>query len=189
MYTKISRKAFTLIELLIVIAIIALLTVAFLPQIRGAQGKARDAGRRTGLDNITAAIESFGRVPATAAAAGGEGCLDFSGAAGTPGGDIMTQLTNRPQVNSAGGVTLCSGGYYYRPFESDGSTIDGAGDTAFNYVVIVEVEDLNRANVSGAAIVTLDAATVAVQFTTLGDARTRIIGAAAATVRLYASTN
>ena len=39
------RKAFTLIELLIVIAIIAILTVAFLPGALKAPTKARDAGK------------------------------------------------------------------------------------------------------------------------------------------------
>ncbi len=53
------RKAFTLIELLIVIAIIAILTVAFLPGALKAPAKARDAGRVKAINDIAAALESY----------------------------------------------------------------------------------------------------------------------------------
>lgn len=53
------KKAFTLIELLIVIAIIAILTVAFLPGALKAPAKARDAGRVKAINDIVAALESY----------------------------------------------------------------------------------------------------------------------------------
>lgn len=53
------NKAFTLIELLIVIAIIAILTVAFLPGALKAPAKARDAGRVKAINDIAAALESY----------------------------------------------------------------------------------------------------------------------------------
>jgi len=68
------KKAFTLIELLIVIGVIAVLTVAFLPNALSAPAKARDAGRIKSINDIAASIETYrgsGRAePATAG-----GCL------------------------------------------------------------------------------------------------------------------
>lgn len=52
-------KAFTLVELLIVIAIIAILTVAFLPGALQAPAKARDAGRQKAVRDISAAVEAY----------------------------------------------------------------------------------------------------------------------------------
>jgi len=53
------KKAFTLIELMIVIAIIAILSVAFLPSALKAPAKARDAGRMKNTRDIQAAVESY----------------------------------------------------------------------------------------------------------------------------------
>lgn len=54
-----KNRAFTLIELLIVIAIIAILTVAFLPGALKAPAKARDAGRVKAINDIAAALDSY----------------------------------------------------------------------------------------------------------------------------------
>ncbi|MBI2638253.1 prepilin-type N-terminal cleavage/methylation domain-containing protein [Candidatus Peregrinibacteria bacterium] len=53
------EKGFTLVELLIVIAIIAILTVAFLPGALKAPAKARDAQRQKAVRDIQAAVESY----------------------------------------------------------------------------------------------------------------------------------
>lgn len=53
------EKAFTLIELLIVIAIIGILTVAFLPGALKAPAKARDAQRQKAVRDIQAVVESY----------------------------------------------------------------------------------------------------------------------------------
>lgn len=53
------KKAFTLIELLIVIAIIAILTVAFLPGALKAPARARDAGKVKKVQDIVAAVEAY----------------------------------------------------------------------------------------------------------------------------------
>lgn len=52
-----SQKAFTLIELLIVIAIIAILVTIIIAAFGGTQKKARDARRREDLDAIKKALE------------------------------------------------------------------------------------------------------------------------------------
>lgn len=53
------KKGFTLIELLIVISIIGILAVALLPNILSAPATARDAGRRTSLNNVLTALEQY----------------------------------------------------------------------------------------------------------------------------------
>ncbi len=57
--TKHLRKGFTLIEILIVIAIIGLLTVALLPRIQGAQASARNTARKADLNQIATALAAY----------------------------------------------------------------------------------------------------------------------------------
>lgn len=52
-------KGFTLIELLIVITIIGILAVALVPRITGAPGAARDAARKSSINQIAVALEQF----------------------------------------------------------------------------------------------------------------------------------
>jgi general secretion pathway protein G len=54
-----TKKGFTLIELMIVIAIISVLAVTLVPQLTGAQARSRDAGRVSSLKNITAVLETY----------------------------------------------------------------------------------------------------------------------------------
>lgn len=52
-------KAFTLIELLIVITIIGILSVALIPRITGGPAKARDTSRKSDLQGIASALELY----------------------------------------------------------------------------------------------------------------------------------
>jgi prepilin-type N-terminal cleavage/methylation domain-containing protein len=52
-------KAFTLVEMLIVIVIIGILISALLPRLQGAQGMARDTARKTALSQIGAGITAY----------------------------------------------------------------------------------------------------------------------------------
>lgn len=54
-----KKKAFTLIELLIVIAIIGVLAAALYPTIRDALSRGRDAAREGDINNIVTAVETF----------------------------------------------------------------------------------------------------------------------------------
>lgn len=53
-------KAFTLIELLIVLAIIVAMSLFFINSLVGSQQKARDAERKSDLKQFTSVIEGFG---------------------------------------------------------------------------------------------------------------------------------
>ena len=53
------KKAFTLIELLIVIAIIGMLSTLFVPNFMGARERARDAQRKSDLKQIQKALEMY----------------------------------------------------------------------------------------------------------------------------------
>lgn len=56
---KKSRLGFTLIELMIVIAIIWVLAVTLIPQLTWAQARARDTGRIASLENVKAVLETY----------------------------------------------------------------------------------------------------------------------------------
>lgn len=53
------KKGFTLIELMIVVAIIWVLAVTIVPALTWAQARARDAGRVASLQNISAVLETY----------------------------------------------------------------------------------------------------------------------------------
>lgn len=69
---KKAQKGFTIIELLIVIAIIAILAALVLNNFQGAQAKARDTQRTTDVNNIHSKLEEYynenGAYPQTFAA-------------------------------------------------------------------------------------------------------------------------
>jgi len=54
-----NLKAFTLVEMLIVIVIIGILIAALLPRLQGAQAMARDTHRQSALSQIGAAVVSY----------------------------------------------------------------------------------------------------------------------------------
>lgn len=180
---KKAQKAFTLIELLIVIAIIAILTVAFLPTLRGGQAGARNAARKSAVNDIVVAIERIanGDIPAgvkvdannkleaggsitevgkipTQITAGvyGNKCLDYTAGLGA---DIRAILGSNPSIQSTSVktcITTGKSGVFYKTFKSDGSVVAVAGDAATNYFVATEVEGDASKNgnvVHGAAIV------------------------------------
>ncbi len=54
-----NKKGFTLIELMIVIAIIGVLAVTLVPQLTGAQARARDTGRIQNVASTRAVLETY----------------------------------------------------------------------------------------------------------------------------------
>lgn len=140
-----SRRGFTLIELLIVIAIIAILTVAFLPTLRGGQAKARDAARKSLMGNLSVSLENEvneGRaLPDDLQAATGECITSFTaGASGaaTAGSNLAGVFGRVPELYSAipGAGPLCGGnGIWYNRI-----------GTSTQYVLGIQVENANVAN-------------------------------------------
>ena len=70
MINKKMRRAFTLVEMLIVVIIIGILMSALLPKLTGAQAKARDTARQTALAQISTALTMYfndkGKYPSSA---------------------------------------------------------------------------------------------------------------------------
>lgn len=123
------KKAFTLIELLIVIAIIAILTVAFLPGALKAPARARDAGKIKKVQDIVAAVEAYNAQKSTYPSSETTGCL------------IQTQATamniDLPSDSVKLGECTDKSNYYY--------FVPAAPNNNF-YVVGVAMETSNAAN-------------------------------------------
>ena len=71
--TKTNTKAFTLIELLIVIVIIGILAVALIPRLTGSQATARDTAKKATVQQVATIISAYmnqEQSPATLVAAG-----------------------------------------------------------------------------------------------------------------------
>lgn len=169
------EKAFTLVELLIVIAIIAILTVAFLPGALKAPAKARDAGRIKIVRDIQAAVEAYiaennGVIPLQLAS----GCFNTGLAPAGSFGTVIPTDT-RPPTGACG-----AGLYWYRTLPAT-----GAG-TVTQYAIAAAVELSSSANtgVGGATpIVATGAPAVGPNATagTIGNLTATSAGGAAAT--------
>ncbi len=107
------KRAFTLIELLIVITIIGILAVAFIPRLAGASGRARDAQRKSDLQQIASALEFYAQ--------------DNGGLYPTaPSTNCIPSLTNYltttpvdpSNPTAAIGTGFCATGYTYKALNS-----------------------------------------------------------------------
>lgn len=98
---KLNLKAFTLVEMLIVIVIIGILIAALLPRLQGAQNMARDTSRRTALSQIQSAIiayqSQFGKWPELSTAKTGTGT---NGLSVLVSNGIMTEIPTDPNLSN-----------------------------------------------------------------------------------------
>lgn len=134
-------RAFTLIELLIVVAIIGILAVALVPRITGSTTTARDAARTADLAQISTGLELYyndnGSYPGTA---GVPECLEDDTAVADEAYDVLLNYLSSMPADPNGktttdGTASCVGSYYYLPFTTgyvlmanlEDDTVYGAG--------------------------------------------------------------
>ena len=119
-------RAFTLVELLIVITIIGILAVALVPRITGAPAKARDAARVADLQQIATGLELYmderGEYPD-----GVDGCVS--------GLDLSSYMTSVPDDPSGLGAAGCLTGYAYGEIDVFN---DGVNE---GYIIMADLEN------------------------------------------------
>jgi prepilin-type N-terminal cleavage/methylation domain-containing protein len=117
-----AETGFTLIEILLVVAIIAIMTALVMANLNDARKKARDTARKADLGNIAKALESYkilnGDYPTTAGWVYGKSCQWISGLSSyfpncMPVDPLNTGSTpwGSPGANNGGYVYA----YFYRP--------------------------------------------------------------------------
>ncbi|MCD5382718.1 prepilin-type N-terminal cleavage/methylation domain-containing protein [Candidatus Gracilibacteria bacterium] len=150
-----KSKAFTLIELMIVVVILGVLMSTILPKLTGGQARSRDSGRMSDLRNIVSALnvyyDDYGEYPGMQ---GKSYCLPESGdstdekTASHVSGVLQSYLQEGkvPQdMKSSSNSKLCNadglGKYYYVPLIWNGLDKN-------SFVLCADVEDYHNANMS-----------------------------------------
>lgn len=126
------KKGFTLIELMIVIAIIGILTSIGIVSFSSARAKANDAKRKEDLRQIQLALESYandnGRYPQAGSCAYGSNCYVYStaGSGWIPAlvPKYMSALPVDPRNNADQPWTDGNYSYSYGNVSADGQTYD-----------------------------------------------------------------
>ncbi len=153
-----TKKAFTLVELMIVVAIIGVLATTLLPVLQGAQERARDGGRIASLNNVATALITFnsdeGVFPTSASSTattedtGSPLCLSNSdGKTATALGDMLKgkvapldpQRQNSVVYNNSTSKCGSPGAYGYVPLAKNQVA-------RASFVLIADVETSKRAN-------------------------------------------
>lgn len=129
--STLRNRAFTLIELLIVITIIGILAVALIPRLTGGPARARDAQRMSDLQQIATALEFYaddvGGYPASSA------CFSSTGVNLS---SYLTIVPSDPSGLNAGAVVSsgCTTGYGYIALHTV------SGGNAEGYLLVADME-------------------------------------------------
>jgi len=112
---KEAKKAFTLIEMLIVIVIIGILAAAIFPKLWWAQARARDVARKTNLQSVATALVTY-QIDKWQYITTAGGLDALSWLLKTAGLDtIPSDPLKTRNLNGIGGATINSGQYGYTP--------------------------------------------------------------------------
>lgn len=136
-----SRRAFTLIELLIVIAVIGILTTLLLPRLANVLPTARDSARKAAVSEFISAIEGYyldrGAYPDASFCLSDPLADPDTADAGYGIDEFLTDYYDGvPPTFEATSAGECADSLYYE-----------AGDTDYNYAVVVAVEALKSGTV------------------------------------------
>ena len=155
-------KGFTMVELMIVIAIIGVLATALIPSLIGAQSKARDTSRQTHLTSISNVLDGYyqdnSAFPSLVTST--SRCVSTSNwGITTLTGTITTQTDLAKSIKwgifptdpQASYNDLCSstnkGAYWYKPLTRSST------DTTPSYVLFAKIENSKNANIlSGSSL-------------------------------------
>jgi prepilin-type N-terminal cleavage/methylation domain-containing protein len=132
----VKRKAFTLIEIMIVVVIIGLLAIALFPKLMGAIGKTSDAARKIEISNWAAILTDYKsdkkQYPVSSGA-----CLDESFVSQN---NISVDANKMPKDPNPNNETKgCRGYFWYK-------SIPGSGIDNNSYVIAVKMENTSKGN-------------------------------------------
>lgn len=141
-----AKKGFTLIEIMIVVAIIWILAVTILPSLQWWQARARDAWRKASLNSISAVLETFFSDNWVYPSATNTNCIsdDTWGNTTAWSGFVWmfksSVIPINPQKSAKSWWCGTAWAYGYNKIKKDG--IDGAW-----YMLFADVEQFQNANV------------------------------------------
>lgn len=167
------RRAFTLIELLIVITIIGILAVALIPKIANTPSRARDTQRKADLNQIAKGLEAYysdyGTYPTGTPAS--RYCVDAISSFSNYFN--ISDIPNDPSGNSGGvssSITSCTGTTY----ASAGEYFYKQLDSGQHYVIGADLENEPASGTQTQSIIISSTASGA---SSLGDASTGLYAA------------
>lgn len=150
-----NKRAFTLIEILIVVAVFGILAVVFLPSLTRSGARARDAKRmadvRLIVDFLTDQYIYTGKAMPTNQTFS---CISTASTASQIGGQIGSQIAYfggnfpvDPQLNNCWPFNRCCGKYlYYKGLNC--TTVSPSTPPVFPFIVMAKLENSSRGNLA-----------------------------------------